>query len=822
MTIIPVIPDRSTIASQTIPRLKALALPAALGGAGLTAALVTSAWMFGSGRTGGPYNAWSVSALTLAFLVLALRPSNRGLANRLGIAFAHLTMVVLLMFTVNVGLERWEENGPRVAAASQLAAFCLNVLGYIASAERGQLLVNHPDGLIIVSPSPEKLAAGMFALFWISWVLLRGVRGETLRLGGLISGLGVTIIVGLVRFVALLLYYLEHDHPLVGESGQAALDTLGSHWLIAPALLFAGVVLDRLYLRVEPEKQAGSPKRIRDVLFAGFVMIALGTATGLGWSIVPPGAEKSGRILVDDRFCGIWEPTARRLDTDWYGDFPTYSFTSLAEWLGKWFSIDVNTDRKYDDDLLSRYDILILKTPEESIPAQEVSAIDRFVRQGGGLLLVGDHTNLLGMGTYLNAISAKYGIRFRYDSVSDGPTGGFVDVLGPPIGRHVGSLHVDHLQFMTSCSLQISSSAESVLSAEGCRREPHDYAGSSFFGRRGPHPEMEHGRTVLAATTKVGLGRVAAFTDSTVWSSFAVFSYDREKLAMDMIRMLNRESSPLESPLRVAAGIAALLGLTLGIAFARSGLAGTAIVMGLSGAWSGDAIAEGLHRWAYAWPAPNVAIDEVSFLWKGGACAFPPVLGTPGSLTPDHCFDTLLVSVQRLGLVPRVAYDYEKEMIRSETRAIFAVAPVEVPPLEILKRLESYVRGGGHLVIVDDGRIGERGSAKELLGVFGVSIQYHGASEEGGDDSSRPHVHVGGGMVGLKVPASDAFVARKPYGRGQVIYMSEAIDFSRTGLGHCFSRPWKAARDRYETIFTLLRDVLGIAPKERRLYGILR
>ena len=176
------------------------------------------------------------------------------------------------------------------------------------------------------------------------------------------------------------------------------------------------------------------------MLAASATIAFLGAATGFAWSFVPPGNEKAGRILIDDRFCGIWEPTARQLDTEWYGDFPTYSFTSLAEWLGKWYSVDANTTRPYDDELLSHYDVLIIKTPEEPIPDAETAAIERFVRRGGGLLLVGDHTNLLGMGTHLNALSAKHGIQFRYDSVSDGLTGGFVNCSPPSIGRHLGCL----------------------------------------------------------------------------------------------------------------------------------------------------------------------------------------------------------------------------------------------------------------------------------------------------------------------------------------------------------------------------------------------
>ncbi len=523
--------------------------------------------------------------------------------------------------------------------------------------------------------------------------------------------------------------------------------------------------------------------------------------------------------MIDDRYCGIWEPTARQLDTEWFGDFPTYSITSLAEWLGKWYAVDANTSRAYDDELLSSYDVFILKTPEEPIPAAEVAAIDRFVRRGGGLLLVGDHTNLLGMGTHLNALLAGCGIRFRYDSVSDGVTGGFVEYNGPRIGRHLGALHVDHLQFMTSCSLQISGDAETVLAADDCRREPHDYAGWSFFGRRGAHPEMEHGRTVLAAKARVGRGQIAAFTDSTVWSSFAVFSYDREKLAMDLVRMLNRRQSSYEVPIRCAAVAVALRAALLGLWMLRSGMALWAILLGLMGIWSGVAAADGLHRSIYAWPEPNVPVSEVTFLWQGGACAFPPVLGTPESLEADRCFDTLLVSVQRLGLVPRVAYTFDDDFLRPETRAMFVVAPVNAPPARTMARLKDFVRRGGGLVVLDDSRIGERGSAKDFLGLFDASIAYHGAQSHGANQ--RPHVHLSGGMVPLKVPAADAFVARKLYEQGQVVYMSDAVDFSRGGMGHCFARPWKTARARYETIFTLLRDVLRIAPADRRFYGIL-
>ena len=615
---------------------------------GAAAALGVCGWMFAADRWTDPSYVWTSLAAALAFGVL-LRPiRRRGLLRRTWLAPLQILVAILVLFTGDRALAAWEEHAPRFAAASTVASAALNLVGYHTAAERGLLLIDHPEGLVTMVPSIEKLALRPFLLFWLAWVLLRLVRGHRQMIVSSITGLATTLLVALARYVVLLTAYIEHDNILSAGAGQAALDLFTSPWITCFFLLAAGLGADRACRLVPDARPVAAPARppARTVLASAAAIAVLCAAMGFAWSFVPPGNERGGRILIDDRFCGIWEPTARQLDTEWYGDFPTYSFTSLAEWLGKWYRVDANTTRLYDDELLSQYDVLIIKTPEEPIPDAETAAIERFVHRGGGLLLVGDHTNLLGMGTHLNALSAKPGIRFRYDSVSDALTGGFVNCSPPLIGRHLGALHVEKLEFMTSCSLQLSGNAQTVLAAEGCRREPHDYAGSSFFGRRGPHPEMEHGRTVLAGVVNVGRGRIAAFTDSTVWSSFAVFSFDREKLAMDLIRVLNRDQSPWELPIRGTAVVISLAALVTGVWMVRSGLALSAIIAGLAGFWTGSGGAEALHRMIYAWPEPSAPISEVTFLWQGGACAFPPVLGSSGDLgRGSRLLRHLLVSI---------------------------------------------------------------------------------------------------------------------------------------------------------------------------------
>src|ERR1017187_1434063 len=182
---------------------------------------------------------------------------------------------------------------------------------------------------------------------------------------------------------------------------------------------------------------------------------------------------------------------------------------------------------------------------------------------------------------------------------------------------------------------------------------------------------MEHGRTVLAATVRVGGGRIAAFTDSTVWSSFAVFSFDREKLAMDLVRLLNREESPYEAPTRCAAVAISLIALVACAWMVRSGMALPAILFGLAGLWGGAATSEALHRSIYAWPEPNAPISEVTFLWQGGACAYPPVLGSPDSRPAARCLNTRPVSGRRPALPPRVVCTSGANLLTPATRSMF-------------------------------------------------------------------------------------------------------------------------------------------------------
>ena len=305
----------------------------------------------------------------------------------------------------------------------------LNVLGFRTAVEAGLLMIDHPDGVVTILPSMEKLAVRPFLLFWLAWVALRLFRGDRRATGR--SAASRRAAVGMARYVVLLAVYAEHDDILAGNrAGRAgSVRVAVDHGRVSGARRLRRGSCGGL-----PAWAARTRAELAD--WRGF----LGRGDG--------GALRAGGVGLDVRStrCGKGRPNLdrrpvlRHLGADGTAAryrvvrrFPDVQLHVARRVAGEVVFRSMPTRRgPYDDELLSGYDVLILKTPEEPIPDAEIAAIDRFVRRGGGLLLVGDHTNLLGMGTHLNALSARHGIRFRYDSVSDGLTGGFVELPRPP------------------------------------------------------------------------------------------------------------------------------------------------------------------------------------------------------------------------------------------------------------------------------------------------------------------------------------------------------------------------------------------------------
>ncbi|TXT57574.1 MAG: hypothetical protein BAJATHORv1_10276 [Candidatus Thorarchaeota archaeon] len=126
---------------------------------------------------------------------------------------------------------------------------------------------------------------------------------------------------------------------------------------------------------------------------------------------------------------------------------------------------DTNFENDLDSTLLSNYDILVLFFPQISLKSSEVTAIEDFVENGGGLLLVGidnQTTSWLYTPEHLNSISESFGITFNLDEWS-GTANDFDD---HQVMQGVSSIHSNSEQH-SACSLSLSGSATSVALYDG-------------------------------------------------------------------------------------------------------------------------------------------------------------------------------------------------------------------------------------------------------------------------------------------------------------------------------------------------------------------
>ena len=69
---------------------------------------------------------------------------------------------------------------------------------------------------------------------------------------------------------------------------------------------------------------------------------------------------------------------------------------------------------------LEGVDVLVLVMPTEPLPPATRDAILEFVRGGGALFAMGDHTDLFGSMGHFNELLGEVGIRFRFDSAIKG------------------------------------------------------------------------------------------------------------------------------------------------------------------------------------------------------------------------------------------------------------------------------------------------------------------------------------------------------------------------------------------------------------------
>lgn len=546
----------------------------------------------------------------------------------------------------------------------------------------------------------------------------------------------------------------------------------------------------------------------------GLVALASALWTTAGsWD--PIGQRKDGRVMVVERH-STWEPTLRPYDTTWFGHDSSYTYSAVYDYASRFYAMSrlLESDA-IDDKTLDRCDVLVVKVPTAPFEPYEVDAIQRFVERGGGLLLIGDHTNVFRSSSYLNEITRPLGFTYRHDLLYTIGSP-YLQPFRPGLVPHPAVQHVPPMLFAVTCSIDPGTSrGRAAVARTGLWNLPPVYNTENFQPEAEYQSEMRYGSFVQVWATRHGAGRVLAFTDSTIFSNFCTFEPGKAELMIGMLEWLNHRSSLDRDGPRIAlvafltaAGAAAL---ALGLWWARR--AGIAWLLTLASAMFGwtaasAAVVFAQHR---ALPAPKPASQAerplIQVVMDRTVSEVP--LSRNGFSDPSGKGFALLEQwIPRLGY--RTMRQQGDEAFTGDLLVV--LCPTRSPSEQFLKRLSDYVEGGGRLLVIDAPDM-ENSTANALLWPFGLSME-RGYPVQGSlkVSAAKPAVpvesacEVDGGEVLLRVGARPV-VARARHGAGQVMAVGLASLFQDEQMGgNWMTQPDANLLARFDLLFRIVRS----------------
>ena len=422
-----------------------------------------------------------------------------------------------------------------------------------------------------------------------------------------------------------------------------------------------------------------------------------------------------------------WSPTDVPFNTEVIGGGDdehgtSYNYAAAYQYLGQYYDMSRLGERDtIDDATLAGCDVLVIKIPRVRYTPEEAGAVIRFVEGGGGLLLIGDHTNLECSSAFMNDITRAFGFTFRDDVLYSAQPSPDQENYRAPLTPHPAIMHVPEFDFAVSCSIDPGvSQGRPVVAATGLWSMPSDYHMANYMYYAQHVPEMRFGGFIQAWSTHAGRGRVIAWGDSTIFSSFCLYQPGKAQVLLNMVEWLNHQGGTGLWWLWTLLGVAAAAnGLWL---VRRDGSAWLVLVAAAACGWIvGSAVTAALAAREMPMPSPATSGTRLPQVVIDRTTSQAPLAKGPDNDDPRGGGFGLLEQA-----IPRLGYT----TIRAEGDDIFQgdavamICPSRGVNEAFRRRLADYVEGGGRLLVIDAGLSDAPSTSNQLLRPFGLVLDY--------------------------------------------------------------------------------------------------
>jgi hypothetical protein len=557
----------------------------------------------------------------------------------------------------------------------------------------------------------------------------------------------------------------------------------------------------------------------KSLAYGSLALFFLGAAYGFQ----DPGKEKGGRVLLDEKHSG-WEKSTRKMDTEWYGNESGYNFYWMAEFINHHFPLQRNVD-EITPELLSGFDILILKNATAPYSPAEVDAVRNFVLNGGGLYLMSEHTNVFGNSTYLNPVAKEFGFCFRYDVLFDIERK-FEQLYYPPrLNPHPVVQHLPYFCFKVSCSIQpLSLRCEPVILSAGIKSQDIYYPSGNFYPPVKDESQMPFGAFMQMAGIKAGRGRVLGFTDSTTYSNFEAFIAGKPELLLSSLAWLNRENrwNWFNYLFLVLAALWCVLALRNGTGERHgSSFCLWLTVLSVFSLSCALLACQSLSRGAYPLPQPKTPYMKVVFEQEHGNYELPLQGFTKEA---ERSFEVFYQWVLRVGYYPFTGKTLHDDLTDADILVIInphkRFSPAEN------SWVKDYLENGGKVLVMDSAD-NDNSTADELLAGFGMKMNRgknttlpsaYSPSWMGTAGRNRA-IAIEGGEALLRSSEGEPILSVVKVGSGTVAALTFSRLFTNPPMGGSYRvAPNQQQRAIYDLEFNLLRG-LGEGKLEKYFEG---
>lgn len=166
---------------------------------------------------------------------------------------------------------------------------------------------------------------------------------------------------------------------------------------------------------------------------------------------------------------------------------------------------------------IKNFDVLVINYPEKSFTRTEVDIIEKFMLQGGRVIVLGYYQNEDNVADFINSLTTRFGLEINHDTIIDeeNNSGDKYFIVTQRILRY--NNNVGKVLMPCTASIKPSKNAHTIIIGEKTART------------------TSNNKPIIAAETKIGKGELILIGTCVFWDNFSIKKYDNLKFALNIL-----------------------------------------------------------------------------------------------------------------------------------------------------------------------------------------------------------------------------------------------------------------------------------------------